>query len=167
MSSSSAARISATTARCARSKYSAIIAVSSARPRSGSSSRPARQPARRALEAPADLARDALGRRRAHASELVVELGQRGRGWRRDEVRHVALRATTSPAGRAARSRSPPVAARRARPRQVQRVRGGIAQHVRAPRQVEERRDRKARADQVLVAEAEADHHPILPQPFG
>ena len=120
---------------------------------------------RRALEAPADLPGDLLVRRRAHAGQLVVELGQRGRGGRRHEVGRVAVGRRRGQQVEQLVVEALQAPARRACPGQMQRVRGGVAQDVGAPVQVEERRDRKARADQVLVAEAEADHEPILPQP--
>ncbi len=127
--------------------------------------RPGRVGHGRALEAPADLARDALVRRAPHAGQLVVELGQRRRRGRRHEVGRVAVRRGDGEQVEQLEVEALQAPARRARPWQVQRVRGRVAQDVGAPRQVEERRDREAGANQVLVAEAEADHGPILPQP--
>jgi hypothetical protein len=111
-----------------------------------------------ALEAPPDLGGDAVVRRGAHARQLVVEVGQRRRRWRRDEVRHVAGARSAGQQVEELVVGPAQALARRAHPRQVQGARGRVAQGVHAPDQVEERRDRKARADEVLVAEAVADH---------
>jgi hypothetical protein len=122
---------------------------------------------RLALEAPADLARHLLVRRRADARELVVELGERGGRRRRDEVGHVAdVRRRPEQVEQRVVEAAQPLACG-PDPGEVQRAPRRVAQRVGAPGQVEERRDREARADEVLVAEAEADHGRQCLAPFG
>jgi len=119
--------------------------------------RPDRRRHRRPLEAPPDLGGHPLGGGGAHAGELVAELGERRRRGRREEVRHIAALRRGGEQIQQLVVEALQASSGGARPRQVQRVPGRIAQHVGAPDQVEERRDREARADEVLVAETEAD----------
>ena len=108
------------------------------------------------VQQPAQLAQDGLGRRRADALELALEVGQRRRGWRREEVGDVAPAMSERVEQRVVEALQP--GAGGPGPREVQRVRRGIAQDVGAPLEVEERRDREAGADEIGVAEVKPDH---------
>jgi hypothetical protein len=105
--------------------------------------------------------------RRAHARELVGELGEGRRRRGHDEVGGVPVRRHRGQQLEQREVEALQAPAGGARPRQVQRVGRGVAQDVGAPRQVEERGDREAGADEVLVAEAEADHAADCRAAFG
>ena len=119
----SASRIAFTSGQCgsiARSQYAAIASTSASSPSFQQAPGAGRQPAR---VRPAELARDLLVRRRPHALELLLQLGDRLGRRRRDEVRAVAV-ADLGERG----VEQPEVEvldglARLARPRLVQRVR--------------------------------------------
>ena len=109
-----------------------------------SASRPRARPAR------------AASRGRARARRRVR---QRGRGRRGDEVGHEAeLRRSRWPASRASTSPARRDTRARRRPTGGAAAPGRAPQHVRAPHDLEQRRDREPGAQEVVLAEAVADH---------
>jgi hypothetical protein len=103
-----------------------------------------------------DLRADLVGRGRLHARELVLELRERARGRRREEVRRVdadrverAQRREVEVGGR------PPGLDR---PRQVQRLAARVLEHSTAVAQLRQRRDREAHARERARTEPHREH---------
>ena len=167
MSASSTARIASHQGAIARSQYSAIRSTRPPSAAAGSSSSGrATAGASPPVERPAELEPHALGRRRAHARELLARrraaacaaAGPRSPGCRaRGRVQRVEQRVVEP--GQAG--------ARLAHPRQVHGVRAGVAQHAHAGHELEQRRDREAGAQEVLAAEAVGDHAGQYRRRFG
>ena len=109
-----------------------------------------------AAEAPAELAPDLRGVGRAHALELLGDVGQRRARRRGEEVGRVAANRDQRVEQRVVEAREP--LARRAHPRQVDGVGARVAERGDARLELEQRRDREARVQQVVAAEAVDDH---------